>query len=211
MNKNEERFDIFDGAMNRIGTATRAETHAKGYWHQTFHCWIVTRGEHGQPQLLFQKRHPEKDTFPDKYDITCAGHLQAGETPEDGVRELEEELGLDVPFASLTRIGTIPIEMRYRDLIDKEFYHTFLYECDLPLEQYRLQPDEVVGIVRADAADAAKLFAGEAEAVWADGLETQQEGRLVSSGRLLKRCDFVPHGDAYYKQVLGAVMHYFSK
>jgi isopentenyldiphosphate isomerase len=204
----DELFDIFDERMNRIGTATRRDTHLNGYWHQTFHCWIVTRGADG-PALLFQKRHPDKDTHPNKYDITSAGHLLAGERVEDGVRELEEELGLHVPFADLTPIGTIPIEMRYRELIDREFYHTFLYESDLPLEQYRLQPDEVVGLVRVDAAEASRLFAGETDTVSANGLETGEDGRLVPVSRLLRRSDFVPHGETYYKHVLDAVKRHF--
>lgn len=201
----QESFDIFDERMNRIGTATRADTHKNGYWHQTFHCWIATRDDDGQPLLLFQKRHPAKDTHPGKYDITSAGHLLAGETVEDGVRELEEELGLRAAFADLIRIGTFPVEMRYRDLIDREFYHTFLYECNLPLEQYRLQPDEVVGLVRIGADEAARLFAGDTETVSASGLETAADGRLVPVDRLLRRGDFVPHGELYYRTVFGAI------
>lgn len=204
-----ELFDIFDEHMNLIGTATRRDTHANGYWHQTFHCWIVTRGADGQPLILFQKRHPAKDTHPGKYDITSAGHLLAGETVEDGVRELEEELGLRAAFADLTPIGTIPVELRYLDLIDREFYHTFLYESDLPLDQYRLQPDEVVGLVRINAIEAARLFAGETDTVSASGLETGEDGRPVPVDRLLRRSDFVPHGELYYKRILDAVKHHF--
>jgi isopentenyldiphosphate isomerase len=205
----QELFDIFDESMNRIGTASRRETHAKGYWHQTFHCWIVSRGADGRPLLLFQKRHPGKDTHPDKYDISCAGHLLAGETPEDGVRELEEELGLSVPFSSLFPIGVLPVEMRYKDVIDREWYHMFLYECDDPLERYRMQPDEVVGLVRIDAREALRLFAGETESVRARGVETRQGGRLEPSDRLLRITDFVPHGELYYKRVLEAAIRHF--
>lgn len=202
-----ERFDIFDQRMSLIGTATRYDAHTYGYWHQTFHCWIAARGGKG-PELLFQKRHPAKDTYPDKYDITCAGHLLAGETPEDGVRELEEELGLKVPFDRLRRIGTFPVEMRYRELIDREFCHTFLYASDMPLEQYALQPDEVVGLVGIDAAELSRLFAGETETVAANGLETTADGRSVPVSRLLGLADFVPHGPLYYKSVLEAVARF---
>ena len=41
-----EVLDIFDAKMNQIGTASRDEVHQKGYWHQTFHCWIVRNREH---------------------------------------------------------------------------------------------------------------------------------------------------------------------
>ena len=36
-----EILDIYDAKMNHIGTANREEAHKLGYWHQTFHCWIV--------------------------------------------------------------------------------------------------------------------------------------------------------------------------
>ncbi|MEF3312828.1 NUDIX domain-containing protein [Paenibacillus sp. GYB004] len=204
-----EVFDIFDEQMNIIGTATRADTHKNGYWHQTFHCWIVTPSSEG-PCLLLQKRHPGKDTHPDKYDITSAGHLLAGETVEDGVRELEEELGLRVRFDELIPIGTIPVEIRYRDLIDREFYHTFLYGCIQPLEAYTLQPDEVVGLVKVLAADASRLFEGEIDSIGASGIETGADGHPREVARQLSRDDFVPHGAAYYRHILGAVRRHFS-
>lgn len=206
---NHERFDIFDEQMNQIGTATREETHKNGYWHQTFHCLIVAPDSEA-PCLLLQKRHPGKDTHPDKYDITSAGHLLAGETVEDGVRELEEELGLRVRFNDLLPIGTLPVELRYRDLIDREFYHTFLYACSQPLEAYTLQPDEVVGLVKVRAAEASRLFEGEIDSIGASGIETGPDGRPREVSLQLSRDDFVPHGAAYYRHILDAVRRHFS-
>ncbi|MDF2838037.1 MAG: hydrolase, partial [Paenibacillus sp.] len=96
----EERFDIYDKDMNPIGTATRSETHANGYWHRSFHCWLIRRD--GDRLLVrFQQRKPSKDTNPGCYDITAAGHLSAGETVRDAVREIEEELGVTARFEEL--------------------------------------------------------------------------------------------------------------
>ena len=50
-----EILDIYDAKMNHIGTASREEAHKFGYWHQTFHCWIVRR-EKGKNYVLFQIR-----------------------------------------------------------------------------------------------------------------------------------------------------------
>ena len=88
-----EILDIYDAKMNHIGTASREEAHKFGYWHQTFHCWIVRR-EKGKNYVLFQIRDKEKQDAPNKLDITAAGHLKSGETKEDGLRELSEELGI---------------------------------------------------------------------------------------------------------------------
>ncbi|MDF2726346.1 MAG: hydrolase, partial [Paenibacillus sp.] len=132
-----ELLDIFDETMTLIGTASRSETHRQGLWHQTFQCWIAARRPNGI-SLLLQKRHPGKDTFPELYDITSAGHLLAGETAEDGMRELEEELGIAAAFDELVPIGVIPVQLRYQSLIDREFCHVFLYACSLPLDRYKL-------------------------------------------------------------------------
>ncbi len=89
----EERFDIYDEAEQHIGTASRSEVHAKGYWHRSFHCWLARR-ENSRQLVMFQLRHAHKDTFPSCFDITAAGHLEAGETMRDAAREIEEELGI---------------------------------------------------------------------------------------------------------------------
>ena len=59
-----ERFDIYDDHRQWIGTAPRNEVHAKGYWHRSFHCWIV-RDEESKRMVLFQRRRDIKDTFRD--------------------------------------------------------------------------------------------------------------------------------------------------
>lgn len=100
-----ERFDIYDNQQKWIGTAPRNEVHAKGYWHRSFHCWIV-RDEGDQRMILFQRRRDIKDTFPGYYDITATGHLTAGEQAQDASRELEEELGVHTSFEALTYLFT---------------------------------------------------------------------------------------------------------
>lgn len=209
MTLSEERFDIFDADYNYTGSSTRQEVHTHGYWHHTFHCWIVSGADGGQLSLLFQKRHPDKDTHPGKYDITAAGHLLSGETLADGVRELEEELGLQVPAENLIYAGMLPVEMRDRHWTDREFTHVHLYRCDQPLTQYKLQPEEVVGLVQVDIREVEALFAGQVEAVSAIGLETAKDGRPVKIDRLLRLTDFVPHGELYYRFVLSSIAHYF--
>ena len=46
-------------------------------------------------ELLLQKRSHDKDSFPDCYDISSAGHVPAGSSVLDSaIRELSEELGI---------------------------------------------------------------------------------------------------------------------
>src|SRR4051794_1911294 len=100
----DELLDVFDDNMELIRKAPRAEVHAKGLWHQTFHCWIVRAAHDGQ-YVLFQRRGPTKKVFPNTLDITAAGHLQSGETVEDGIREVNEELGISARYGDLIPLG----------------------------------------------------------------------------------------------------------
>lgn len=202
----EEQFDIFDDQMNKIGTAARREVHAHGLWHQTFQCWIVSE-LHGEKWLLFQMRHPDKDTFPSLLDISCAGHLLAGEKVEDGVRELEEELGLAVTFDSLIPCGLYRQEQFIAaDKTDRELCHVFVLREDKPLHEYRLQADEVTGLYRIALKDVNRLARGEEQLViQAAGVEPDKDGVLQPVERTFTHSDFVPHGAAYYELVLRGV------
>jgi len=62
-------------------------------WHRNAHVYIINpNGE-----LYLTRRSSTKDTSPDLFTVTTAGHVRFGEDPELGAeRELKEELCLDV-------------------------------------------------------------------------------------------------------------------
>lgn len=192
----EERFDIYDEALQWIGTATRSETHRAGHWHRTFHCWVVARAAR-RVEVLVQRRHRDKDTNPGLFDISCAGHLAAGEGPEDGVRELLEELGVEVAFAALRPIGSFRQEYRGDGIIDREISDVYLYDGVGDLDAYTPQADEIEALYFADASDLLALFDGQADIVVLRG--HGEEVRVT-------RGDFVAHGDAYYRAVFRACL-----
>lgn len=206
----EERFDIYDEAMNPIGTATRTETHKHGYWHRSFHCWLTRRVE-GRPVVVFQRRQLGKDTNPGSFDITAAGHLTAGETIRDASRELEEELGIRADFEQLVPLEQIREEAEGivgdAVFIDREVSDVFALVCELPLSEFRLQPEEVAGIYEADISDMIKLFEGSADELavhgmkLADGPETDVCG-LVPDTCFIRAEQFVPRDAAYYIKVM---------
>lgn len=71
----------------------RSLVHRDGDWHGTVHTWIVRRREN-EWELLFQKRSEQKESFPGKYDISSAGHRQAGEDAlAAAVRGVERRIG----------------------------------------------------------------------------------------------------------------------
>lgn len=200
-----EMLDIYDERMNRIGTAARSEAHAQGLWHQTFQCWVLT-SEGGVPALLFQQRHPDKDTFPGLLDISSAGHLLAGETPENGVRELEEELGLQVSFEELIPCGVFPEEdMIAADCIDREFCHVYLYRCNQPVLDYRVQPDEVTGLFRATVDDVKALISGAVSHIPMTGFERNEGGQREPTAKSVSLAELTPHSSSYYALLFAAL------
>lgn len=198
----EEQFDIYNENGKWIGTAPRSEVHACGYWHKSFHCWLIRDTEEGR-KLLFQKRVSSKDTFPSCYDITAAGHLSAGETVEDASRELEEELGLIVPYSKLTPLLEIKDalygEVHGVPFKDLEFTSVFGYHHSQPLNEYRLQPSEVQGLYEALLSDMIDLFLNKATEVQAAGIHCQDEGNAAALFTETIRAEqFVPRQPGYY-------------
>lgn len=83
---------IVDEDDRPIGQATKQEAWDKGLIHRVVRIMI----EDGQGRVLLQHRSPTKDIFPDTWDNSVAGHVDAGEEYDAAaVRELREELGLE--------------------------------------------------------------------------------------------------------------------
>lgn len=194
-----ERFDICNDSMENIGTATRWEVHNRGLWHQTFQCWIISLTE-GSLKIMLQLRQIDKDTFPGKLDISCAGHLLAGESREDGIRELEEELGLQVPYEQLAYAGVVAEEyVNPPVLTDREFCHVHVYECDMPLTEYKVQTSELAGLFWADAADFRQLVYGLRTNMQVVGMLVEADGTVVYPvSRTVTKEDLTPNSKPYY-------------
>jgi len=196
----QEVLDVFDDNMKLVRTATRAEVHERGLWHQTFHCWIVRSGADGA-FVLFQKRGPTKKVFPNALDITAAGHLLAGETVADGIREVNEELGLSTAFSELIPLGIKFDVAAIGAVVNREFCHAFLLRNDGPLSQYRLEPNEVTGIVQVRIEDGLRLFSGEIGRVRATGYEVGADGVKRPIDLSVGLEDIIPRVDPYYKKI----------
>ncbi|MEX1030693.1 MAG: NUDIX domain-containing protein [Paenibacillaceae bacterium] len=200
-----EMFDIFDEDMIRVGTDSRANAHAQGLWHQTFHCRIVNHYTSGGPSLLFQLRHKDKDTYPNLLDTSCAGHLQSGETIEDGVRELREELGITIPFHELLPCGMVAEEDIISDqCIDREFNHIFIHECDKSLEQYDFQTSEISGLFYVNSREFQSLYRGDIDYIWAEGIVLDEVSQGVNPVRNQYHIhDFTPMSSKYAEVLFG--------
>jgi isopentenyldiphosphate isomerase len=191
----DERVDVLDTRGEKTGeVAWKSEAHRLGLWHRCFHCWIVSpETSSGGPYLFVQRRAAEKETWPDRLDVTVGGHLGAGEEALDGLREVEEELGLTVLADELIPMGTRRAELEISAGLDREFQDVFLLVRPLSSEDLQLQEEEVAALVRLRLDDIETLYEGTeipAEE-WMDGEKSPTSVRLA---------DFVPGEDDYLLQ-----------
>ncbi len=196
-------LDILDESGRRTGEVVlKSEVHRLGLWHRCFHCWICG-SDPGGSYLLLQRRAATKETWPNYLDVTVAGHLAAGEETLDGLREVEEELGLRLAPERLIPIGTRRVEQEIRGGCDRELHDVFLVFDATPPEDLRLQKEEVDAVFRLDLDDVQALYdTGSAPArEYADGRASATRIHLT---------EFVPKEEGYLSNVAGAVRRHLS-
>ncbi|GLV54463.1 putative Nudix hydrolase [Dictyobacter sp. S3.2.2.5] len=196
-----EQLAIFSETMERIGVRTRAEVHSQGYWHETFQCWFVQK-QAGRRSILFQQRAAQKKDFPNQLDITAAGHLLAHESFRDGVREIQEELGLQLSIDDLVPAGIVPDPILLPGFQDREFCHLFFYLLPCPITSLVLQREEVAGIVCIELNDCERLLHHEISDLSAQVYLSDANHPCKVITRNVQRQDLCPHNDAYYDTVL---------
>ena len=200
----QEILAIYDEQGWPLGRLSRAEVHQQGHWHETFHCWFYRR-EGAHTYLLFQRRAASKRDFPLKLDITAAGHLLAGETVRDGIREIVEEVGVAVAYHELLPVGVIPSALMLDQFIDREFCHVYLYHYQEPTPQFLLQQEEVADIIAVEATQLEALFQGATSAIEGRScLYSFTEGPVVK----IEAQDLCPHPPTYARQLMQALHRY---
>ena len=143
-----ELFDICDEYGQPTGeTIERSVAHREGTPHRTAHVWIVRKTD-DQIQILLQKRHRKKDSFPGMYDTSSAGHIPAGSEPlESAIRELQEELGIESAPEDLHYAGFFHAEYALpfhgQMFRDNEFVSVYVYNRSVDMDDIRIQEDEI--------------------------------------------------------------------
>ncbi len=201
-----EELKIYDENQTEIGVADRDEVHKIGYWHQTFQCWFVDQND-DMDYIYLQKRSNDKKDFPNLLDITAAGHLLSTETVADGVREVEEELGIDVHFNELISLGVIEDPIETKSFLDREWAHVFLYRVK-ESDEFNLQQEEVSGIVKSTFQDFYDLCFDKKKEIRVNGFEMRELGERTIVNRNISLEDIVPHRKAYLQQVVKRIADY---
>lgn len=196
----QEIVKVFNEQHEQIGTATRAEVHEKGLWHETFHCWLVNEN-----YIYFQIRSAQKKDYPGLLDITAAGHLLAIETVEAGIREVREELGLTIDIHEIVKMGMTSCSIVSEKMIDNEFCHVYLYPFEDNWDAFALQYEEVSGVVRAKLDEAEAFFLGKTSTLNIEGYEYFPDGQRAHLVRPVTTAQFVPYRELYVANVINFV------
>lgn len=192
----DELLDYFDRDGRWLGTASRRAVHDRGLWHRTLHLWLASADEGGS--LLFQLRSATASNWPGLLDVSVAGHLLAGESYVDGLRESEEEIGIAVPPEAV-----FPLGARRDESSDpgggcnRELQGIHIARLDPLWGSFRAVDREAAGLFWIGNRDGQRLHRGDVEtitcaALLIDGAGTRHERRQLSLE------DFVPRADDYY-------------
>lgn len=165
-----ERIDVVDELGRPLGARERAAAHAAGEWHRVFHLLIVAHRADG-PVAVLQRRARSKAVFPGLLDLSATGHLAAGERPVDGVREVAEELGVELDPAALVPLGVRRLVDDTPEGRNRELCHVFLALDDRPLADYRPAAEEVDLVVDLPLDAGLDLVHGRCDAVVCDAVD----------------------------------------
>ena len=128
-----EYLDLYDEWRQPNGNKMpRGGYPPKGEYFTVVHlCLFNTAG-----QMLIQQRQSDKREYPDLWDVTSGGAVQAGENSTQAAqRELLEELGIRMDLTGQRPYLTVNFDGGFDDV--------FLVEGEAELEDLRLQPEEV--------------------------------------------------------------------
>lgn len=141
----DELWQLYDeqGQALKAKGARKDDIYSKGLLHAASHVWIWRRND-ASLDILLQKRATDKQTWPNRYDISAAGHIDLGETPlEAALREAKEEINLNILSDKLKLFGVHRAYlMTDNGAIENEFQ--WLYSLELTSDtDFSLQASEV--------------------------------------------------------------------
>jgi isopentenyldiphosphate isomerase len=141
--------DLYDENRLSLGrTAERSASRGPGEYRMVVHVCIFDR----RGRLLIQQRTPEKLLFPNLWDVSVGGGVDAGETSRQGAeREFREELGFFLDLGGLRPSVTVNFDGGFDDF--------YILTRDLPLEKLTLQKEEVRAVRWASLGEILDLLA----------------------------------------------------
>lgn len=100
-----ELFPVVDKMDRILRQAARSEVHGDNLRHRAVHILIFNE----RCELYLQQRSRCKDRHPLLWDSSAAGHVMAQEGYDEAAkRELQEELGINVPLKKVLKLSASP-------------------------------------------------------------------------------------------------------
>lgn len=140
-----ELIDIISSDGKPTGkSALKSVIHTKGYYHNTAHVWFYTE----KGNILLAQRAASKSICPLLWDVSVAGHVDAGETIETAaIRETKEELGITISEKDLLKIDIFECCASYENgIIDNEFHHTYISKLNVEIDTIKFDTTEVEAV-----------------------------------------------------------------
>lgn len=141
-----------------------------GDWLSVFAIWLYRKTP--EPAILFQGRSMKATVSPGVLDISAAGHYNAGESGLDGLRELQEELGIAVDSADCHAFGRHVNS--YLDKVGRErraVLSTYVSEFTEPLASLKLAEDEVETVFWVPLRPLVEMYRGVRPSIDIEGLD----------------------------------------
>jgi isopentenyldiphosphate isomerase len=187
---NKELLEAWDWESGKPAgvSITRGESYRTGTPHEGVHLWIA-RKSGDDVELLFQHRAKNKALYPDCLDITVGGHVTFGQDDAQMGKirkEAMEEIGLDIDESLLFDIGYSRFEERTDFYHHREFQHVYLLADPRPLDSYKFNDGEVIGIYAVPSRFLESLMTGDSS-LFVEGFDGEKIIR-----KNLSRKDFHP-------------------
>lgn len=135
-----ELIDIVD--KNGIPTGEvmdKDDVHNKNFLHNEIGVFIINNSG----EILLEKRSPNKRYSPNKWGL-CAGHVDTGETLiEAAIREIHEEIGIDVLESDLTPFGNFET---FIDDTNSHLTHFYYLKCNKKAYEFIIQKEELTEV-----------------------------------------------------------------
>ena len=136
----EEMFDVLNEWGEYTGeVASRDRCHTEGLWHRAVYGFVIDKNKN----VLLQKRSANKKAWPNMWDVTVGGHVDAGEFGRQAlIRKAKEELGLDITDDDIKYlVGSTSIDTAKG--INKHFNECYMILKDVDVSDIKLQEEEV--------------------------------------------------------------------
>ncbi len=152
-----EFIDIYDKNEKFLGFSEKQKAHQNGYWHKTVSAVIYNKKS---KKVYFQLKNPKHNNVhkEELLELTASGHLTAGETLKDVVREVKEETGLEVDYEDMNFIYKNICD-KTEDYVIREFQYYYSLNMSINLKDFKnYDKSEVNGFVEVNINDVIKLL-----------------------------------------------------